>query len=63
MLLAPNLPPLARRRLLEYIQGKLSGVYGHNPKQLRRFSRLLKQHLEKLPVPRLDQETMALSVL
>jgi hypothetical protein len=46
MLFAPNLPPLARRRLLEYIQGKASGAYGHNPKQLRRFSRLLKQHLE-----------------
>jgi hypothetical protein len=50
MLFAPNLPPLVRCKLLEYIQEKISGVYGHNPKQLRRFSRRLKQHLEKIPV-------------
>ena len=38
MLFAPDLPPQVRRKLLEYVREKFGGVYGHSPKQLRRYS-------------------------
>src|SRR5215471_11762779 len=37
MLLSPELPPLARRKILEYTTDKLAGVYGGSPTQRRRF--------------------------
>ena len=37
MLAQPQLPQLVGRKLLEYIEEKSSGVYGHNPQQVRRF--------------------------
>ena len=37
MLSSQQLPPPARKILLEYVEEKLSGAYGHNQKQLRRF--------------------------
>src|SRR5262245_56918845 len=36
--MAPQLPPLARAKLLEYIDDKIAGVYCHNPQQARRFA-------------------------
>ena len=40
MLLSPELPPLARRKILEYTTDKLAGVYGGSPTQRHRFCRL-----------------------
>jgi hypothetical protein len=37
MLMAPRLPPLVRAKLLEYIEQKIAGSYGHGPHQVRRF--------------------------
>jgi hypothetical protein len=38
MLAAPRLPPLARSKLLEYVEEKTAGSYGHSKMQLRRFA-------------------------
>ena len=37
MLASQQLPPPARKILLEYVEEKLAGAYGHNQTQLRRF--------------------------
>jgi hypothetical protein len=37
MLLSPQLPPLARRKILEYTADKLAGVYGGSRTQRRQF--------------------------
>jgi hypothetical protein len=37
MLASQQLPPHARKILLEYVEDKLAGAYGHNQTQLRRF--------------------------
>ena len=37
MLLSPELPPLARQKVLEYTADKLAGVYGGSRTQRRRF--------------------------
>ena len=39
MLTSQQLPPPARKILLEYVEEKLAGAYAHNQKQLRRFRR------------------------
>ena len=46
MLSAPNLPPVARRKILEYVREKFDGVYGHNTKQLRRFRTCINAYLD-----------------
>jgi hypothetical protein len=38
MLAAPQLPPLVRARILEYVDDKNAGLYGHSKMQLRRFA-------------------------
>jgi hypothetical protein len=46
MLVAPNLPPLVRAVILEYVQEKSNGAYGHSKVQQRRFyGRLPVDHL------------------
>ena len=37
MLAAPQLPPLVRLKILEYIEEKAAGLYGHRKTPLRRF--------------------------
>ena len=37
MLAAPKLPPSARDKINEYIEEKISGLYGHNAKLRRSF--------------------------
>jgi hypothetical protein len=44
MLASSHLPPVVRQKILEYVEEKAAGVYGHNQKQRRRFVRQL--HLE-----------------
>ncbi len=38
MLPQPRLPKLVRRKLLQYVEQKSSGAYGHTPQQVRRFA-------------------------
>jgi hypothetical protein len=38
MLAAPRLPPIVQARILEYIEEKTAGFYGHNYAQRRRFT-------------------------
>jgi hypothetical protein len=38
ILAQPQLPNLVRRKVVEYVEEKSSGVYGHNPQRARRFS-------------------------
>jgi hypothetical protein len=52
MLLSPQLPPLARRKILEYTTDKLAGVYGGSRTQrLRFFERLKRATAEKRACP------------
>jgi hypothetical protein len=46
ILMAPQLPPLVRAKLFDYIEDKIAGVYGHSPQQVRRFAtRLMAERL------------------
>jgi hypothetical protein len=38
ILAAPLLPPLVRDKILEYIDEKIAGSYGHSKTQIRRFT-------------------------
>jgi hypothetical protein len=38
MLAAPRLPPLVRDKILEYIDEKVAGSYGHSKTQIQRFT-------------------------
>jgi hypothetical protein len=53
MLAQPRLPRLMRRKILEYIEQKSCGAYGHNPRQVRRFaSRLASIDRDDVDLPR-----------
>jgi hypothetical protein len=67
MLMAPQLPPLVRAKLFEYIEEKITGSFGHSPLQVRRFAaRLAAERLRfgrkiaaqrstaKMPSPRFE---------
>jgi hypothetical protein len=41
MLAAPQLPPLVRLKILEYIEERAAGLYGHRKAPLRRFAALV----------------------
>jgi hypothetical protein len=42
MLATPQLPALVRAKLIEYIEERIAGGYGHSPQQVRKFvARLL----------------------
>ena len=43
MLESRRLPSSVRSKVLEYVEEKLSGRYGHNAKQLRHFSQRLRE--------------------
>jgi hypothetical protein len=45
---APQLPPLARTKILEYVEEKAAGLYGGSRTQRRKFAARLS--IEKLPV-------------
>jgi len=38
MLAAPQLPPLVRSKILEYVEDKTAGLYGHSKAQVSRFT-------------------------
>jgi len=41
MLRAPQLPPSVREKIIEYIEEKSAGKYGHNKRQIERFAAAL----------------------
>ena len=41
ILSAPELPSVVKNHLIEYVREKAAGLYGHNPRQLRRFTAVL----------------------
>jgi hypothetical protein len=50
MLAAPDLPPVVRAIILEYIDKKVAGLYGHSKPQLRQFTaRLAEQRSGAYP--------------
>jgi hypothetical protein len=51
MLAAPKLPPPVRAKVLEYIAEKSEGLYGHSPKQRRRFRAALSARVVKSQSP------------
>ncbi len=55
MLAAPGLPPIARTKILEYIEEKAAGLYGGTRSQRRKFAARLS--IEKLPVYRETEST------
>src|SRR6266487_6034524 len=55
MLAAPDLPPLARSKILEYVEEKAAGLYGGSRSQRRKFAARLS--IEKLPVYRETEST------
>lgn len=46
VLMAPQLPPPVRAKILEYVEEKAAGLYGHNSTQRRRFI----AHLSVAPI-------------
>ena len=41
ILSTPELPSVVKERLIEYVREKSAGLYGHNPRQVRRFTAAL----------------------
>ena len=56
MLAAPELPPLARTKILEYVEEKAAGLYGGSRSQRRKFAARLS--IEKLPVCQETESTL-----
>jgi len=56
MLAAPELPPLARTKILEYVEEKTTGLYGGGRRRRRKFAARLS--IEKLPVCRETESTL-----
>lgn len=38
MLASPTLPPRVRQKIIEYVEERMTGAYGHNRAQRRRFA-------------------------
>jgi hypothetical protein len=55
MLAAPDLPPLVRSKILEYVEEKAAGLYGGSRSQRRKFAARLS--IEELPVYRETDST------
>src|SRR6266498_2925536 len=55
MLAAPDLPPLARSKILEYVDEKAAGLYGGTRSQRRKFAARLS--IEELPLYRETEST------
>ena len=56
MLAAPELPPLVRTKILEYVEEKAAGLYGGSRSQRRKFSARLS--IEKWPVRRETESSL-----
>jgi hypothetical protein len=56
MLAAPELPPLARTKILEYVEEKAAGLYGGSRSQRRKFA--VRLSIEKLPVCGVTESTL-----
>jgi hypothetical protein len=64
ILSAPQLPPLVRARVLEYVTEKSAALYGHSKTQVRKFCNLLSlvdsadENTEPPGRPRCQQQSM-----
>jgi hypothetical protein len=56
MLAAPELPPLARTKVFEYVEEKAAGLYGGSRSQRCKFAARLS--IEKLPVCQETESTL-----
>src|SRR6266550_9633020 len=56
MLAAPHLPPLARNKILEYVEEKAAGLYGGSRSQRHKFAARLS--IEELPAYRKPGSTL-----
>jgi hypothetical protein len=56
MLAVPELPPLVRTKILEYVEEKAAGLYGGSRSQRRKFAARLS--IEKLPACRETESTL-----
>jgi hypothetical protein len=56
MLAAPELPPFARTKILEYVEEKAAGLYGGSRSQRRKFAARLS--IDKLPVCQETESTL-----
>jgi hypothetical protein len=56
MLAAPELPPLARTKILEYVEEKAAGLYGGSQGQRRKFAARLS--IKELPACRDSESTL-----
>jgi hypothetical protein len=56
MVAGPELPPLARTKILEYVEEKAAGLYGGSRRHRRKFAARLS--IEKLPVCRETESTL-----
>ena len=54
MLAQPRLPAAARAKIMEYVDDKSAGIYGHSPIKVRRF-------LEVLDAPRHPRQSASAS--
>jgi hypothetical protein len=54
MLLSPQLPPLVRRKIVEYTSDKLAGVYGGSRRHRRRFFARLSIERVRRAAPEID---------
>jgi hypothetical protein len=56
MLAAPGLPPIARTKILEYVEEKAAGLYGGSRSQRRKFAARLS--IEELPLYQEPESTL-----
>jgi hypothetical protein len=55
MLLSPQLPPLVRRKVVEYTRDKLAGVYGGSRRHRRKFFARLSIERVRRATPEVDE--------
>jgi predicted DNA-binding transcriptional regulator AlpA len=58
MLAAARLPPLVRAKMLEYIDEKIAGSYGHSKTQIRRFTARLGAKRSRQSLGRAESTTV-----
>src|SRR5215467_8007356 len=57
MLAQPELPSAVHAKILEYVEEKSAGIYGHSPRQVRRFTeRLSLERLNRMRAAMLNRQ-------
>ena len=55
ILSSPNLPPTVRRKVEEYVEEKISGLYGHSQKSMRSFRAHFLSHAQSQMKPEAER--------